>query len=110
MRVGASRRAVLLVHQGSAAGLSDSHKAGARFPSPLWGYRMHTTACVRTSPLWRRTDSAEGRARRGGSPGMECLVDEALGRVSRRNRGLTDRLSLAPAADVAAAPSTKRPK
>jgi hypothetical protein len=34
---------------------------------------------------------------------MERLVDEALSRVSRRNRGLTDRLPLAPAADVAAA-------
>src|SRR5215203_6182871 len=72
--------------------------------SPRAGYGMHTTAYVRTSPpsLWGRTDSAEGRARRG-SPGMERLVDEALSRVSRRNRGLTNRLPLAPAADVAAA-------
>src|SRR5215204_3870413 len=36
-------------------------------PPPRRGYRMHTAACVRTSPppLWGRTDSAEGRARRG---------------------------------------------
>src|SRR3954451_15975921 len=47
--------------------------------------------------------------RGGGSPGMERLVDEALSRVSRRGRGLTDRLPLALRLMSRRPPSAKRP-
>src|SRR4051812_2946920 len=57
-------------------------------------------------PLVGRTDSAEGRARRG-SPGIEHLTDSKS--VSRRGRGLTDHVGLAPAADARRAGFDREP-
>jgi|SRR5215203_752878 len=59
-------------------------------------------------PLVGRTDSAEGRARRG-SPGIEHLTDEGLKVCQPQGPGLTDRVGLAPAADARRAGSDREP-
>src|SRR5215203_1107490 len=71
---------------------------------------MHTTACVRTSPppLWGRTDSAEGRARRGvAGHGAPCRRSPP----PCQPQGPRPDGSLAPypAADVAAADLDQEP-
>src|SRR3954465_13848676 len=59
-------------------------------------------------PLVGRTDSAEGRARRG-SPGMEHLADEGLKVRQPQGPGLTDHVGLAPAADARRAGFDRQP-
>src|SRR5829696_98089 len=59
-------------------------------------------------PLVGRTDSAEGRARRG-SPGIEHLTDEGLKVCQPQGPGLTDRVGLAPAADARRADFDREP-
>src|SRR3954453_5472644 len=70
------------------------------YPPPLSLRHSHICWPSRSLlPLVGRTDSAEGRARRG-SPGMEHLADEGLKVLQPQGPGLTDRLGLAPAADA----------
>ena len=59
-------------------------------------------------PLVGRTDSAEGRARRG-SPGMKHLTDEELKVRQPQGPGLTDYVALAPAADARRAGFDREP-
>src|SRR5215208_7268502 len=59
-------------------------------------------------PLVGRTDSAEGRARRG-SPGIEHLTDEGLKVCQPQGPGLTDRVGLSPAADAGRAGFDREP-
>src|SRR5215218_10353975 len=62
--------------------------------------------CVNTVALVGRTDSAEGRARRG-SPGIEHLTDEGLKVL--QPQGLADCLGFAPAADARRAGFDRQP-
>ena len=66
---------------------------------------LRATACTHLStafllPLVGRTDSAEGRARRG-SPGIGLLVEAGRRDISRRGKRQAIRQASAPAADTA---------
>src|SRR5829696_2877337 len=66
---------------------------------------MHTTACVRTSPPPFLGEDRLGRrpSEEGGRRAWSALSTKHSAVSAAGGRGLTDRLPLAPAADVAAA-------
>ena len=107
-----SSRAGARPGEGAAVAAEPAQSSAPRpGPSPLPLSRSGEGFQVRPSlllPLVGRTDSAEGRARRG-APGMEHLTGEGLKVRQPQGPGLTDHGGLAPAADARRAGLDREP-